>query len=443
MIKISSSPVVHYDSPLYHEQSIRWIEDYGVVKGLGNIHTRLAYNSSLFSLQALFSLRFLFGQSLHSVNGFFGFVFITYSILSIKAFKHKKIFPSDFLRLCIIWYYYKNYYYISSPETDVPSLSMFLFIIVQWLSLEEDNIKEIEPYANICLLCLYNISMKVSVGMIVLLAIKPTIALLKEKRWKTISKYVLVGIFVILPFILRNIILSGYVLYPFPELDFFNFDWKMHRAVAEYERNEIKVWAWTGDGSISPYDADMPLSKWYPIWANNYLYKPSRIAMFYGSVLSMVIMLVSDTVKTIKDKKPNNLILTVTLIACFLLWFFGAPHYRYGRTIMTAPFLVFIGRSFSFLFNRFKYSYLVFIGVSLCLLFTYLKPIVGFQLEKEYYIYPADYELVRVEKYYINGIAFYCPIDSDQAGYYAFPSSPVRVDYIVFRGEGLKDGFLP
>ncbi len=37
-----------YDSDLYHAQSIRWIEEYGVVKGLGLIHERLAYNSSFF-----------------------------------------------------------------------------------------------------------------------------------------------------------------------------------------------------------------------------------------------------------------------------------------------------------------------------------------------------------------------------------------------------------
>lgn len=45
-----------YDTGLYHAQAIRWIEDYGVVPGLGNLHMRLAYNSAFMSLQALFSL---------------------------------------------------------------------------------------------------------------------------------------------------------------------------------------------------------------------------------------------------------------------------------------------------------------------------------------------------------------------------------------------------
>ena len=30
----------HYDTDLYHAQAIRWIEEYGVVKGLGNLQDR-------------------------------------------------------------------------------------------------------------------------------------------------------------------------------------------------------------------------------------------------------------------------------------------------------------------------------------------------------------------------------------------------------------------
>ncbi|MBE5883103.1 MAG: hypothetical protein E7291_01575 [Lachnospiraceae bacterium] len=61
-----------YDTDLYHGQTIRWIEEYGVVKGLGNLHERFAYNSSNFSLHALLSMKFVTGGlSLHTANGFF------------------------------------------------------------------------------------------------------------------------------------------------------------------------------------------------------------------------------------------------------------------------------------------------------------------------------------------------------------------------------------
>ncbi|MBP3277537.1 MAG: hypothetical protein J6M44_01135, partial [Butyrivibrio sp.] len=67
----ASHGIMHYDSDLYHAQAIRWIEEYGIVKGLGNLHVRLAYNSSAFALSALFSMSFLGGQSYHVMSGFF------------------------------------------------------------------------------------------------------------------------------------------------------------------------------------------------------------------------------------------------------------------------------------------------------------------------------------------------------------------------------------
>lgn len=70
----------HYDTSLYHYQAIKWIEEYGVVPGLGNLHNRFAYNSAFMALQALFSFEWLVGQSLHTVNGFVCCFFMIYAV---------------------------------------------------------------------------------------------------------------------------------------------------------------------------------------------------------------------------------------------------------------------------------------------------------------------------------------------------------------------------
>ena len=44
----TSRGYIHYDTDLYHAQSIRWLEEYGIVPGLANLHERFAYNSSFF-----------------------------------------------------------------------------------------------------------------------------------------------------------------------------------------------------------------------------------------------------------------------------------------------------------------------------------------------------------------------------------------------------------
>jgi len=43
-----------YDTDLYHAQTVRWINEYGTVKGLGNLHSRLGFNSLWLALASLF-----------------------------------------------------------------------------------------------------------------------------------------------------------------------------------------------------------------------------------------------------------------------------------------------------------------------------------------------------------------------------------------------------
>ncbi|MBQ2608911.1 MAG: hypothetical protein II586_00960, partial [Butyrivibrio sp.] len=96
----TSNGIMHYDSDLYHAQAIRWIEEYGVVKGLGNLHVRLAYNSAAFPLSALFSMKFLqLDRSYHVMAGFFALV-LAWECVELKSIiRRGNIIISDFARL--------------------------------------------------------------------------------------------------------------------------------------------------------------------------------------------------------------------------------------------------------------------------------------------------------------------------------------------------------
>ena len=69
VLEISTHTPGNPDTGLYHAQTIRWIETFPAVPGLGNLHSRLAYNSSWLTLNALFSFAFLGGQSYHPLPG--------------------------------------------------------------------------------------------------------------------------------------------------------------------------------------------------------------------------------------------------------------------------------------------------------------------------------------------------------------------------------------
>ena len=80
------------------------IEEYGVVPGLGNLHVRFAYNSSMFALSALYSMKFVLGQSLHGISGFFALL-LSISVLDImESWKEKHFRMSDYARIAAIYY---------------------------------------------------------------------------------------------------------------------------------------------------------------------------------------------------------------------------------------------------------------------------------------------------------------------------------------------------
>ncbi|MDE6419405.1 MAG: hypothetical protein K2K87_02630, partial [Lachnospiraceae bacterium] len=258
----TSRGYMHYDSDLYHAQSIRWIEEYGVVPGLGNIHVRFAYNSSFFALSALYSMKFLGGQSLHAVNGFFALLL---SVEVLKAFRMKRFRTaggerklqqkdfgttgsermfclSDFARLGAFYYLTVLYRDIVAPASDYAVMCVVFFIIIRWLVHLEQKEKQIAPYGLLCVAGVYAVTLKLTAGCILLLVLKPAIRLIKEKKGKEIAVYIAMGVLVLAPWMIRTALISGYLLYPFPALDVLTADWKIPVEAAVRDAAEIKTW---------------------------------------------------------------------------------------------------------------------------------------------------------------------------------------------------------
>ncbi len=232
----------HYDTALYHAQAVRWIEEYGVVPGLGNLHNRFAYNSAFMPLQALFSLRWLFDQSLHTLNGFLSCFLLIYAIATNNLIKRKKLLLSDFFKLAMIVYICINRKYISSLSSDILAMLLVIYIFAKWSELLEKHVKSDLPYAFYCMMAMWAATVKLSTATGVLLAIYPIMLMIKRKEYKRIIVHLGVGGGIAIPWLIRNVIISGYLLYPYSKLDLFNVDWKMLPSVLDFDKMEIVVW---------------------------------------------------------------------------------------------------------------------------------------------------------------------------------------------------------
>ncbi|MCQ2081178.1 MAG: hypothetical protein MJZ11_05925 [Lachnospiraceae bacterium] len=437
----SSHGFMHYDSDLYHAQSIRWIEEYGVVKGLGNLHTRLAYNSASFCLTALYSMSFLNGQSYHVCAGFLAFII---AVLCMDLFKKEsiKVFKlSNIVRVVAIYYILTIFDEMVSPASDYFMVLMTFGIMILYMELIEGHETDALPYAFLVLLCLIVISIKVSGALVILLSAYPIYLFIKAKDTGSVIKFSILGIVTVVPFLIRNIILSGYLLYPFPSIDIFDFEYKMPSWVAEFDSHEIQVYG-RGYSDVTRYDE--PFTRWIGSWFSSLdaVNKVSFLAGLFGIVIFVVLL-----VKTIVGKEREELpyfIAMGTMNVSFIFFMLTSPNIRYGCVFLYLAPALSIGYLYKRTLARKDNGITVSILVSLFII--YKAVMFGSFLMKdmtsEYLVSQQDYGQYETMSKTVNNIEFFYAKEGDQVGYYPFPSLPVDNDIKMITNE-IKDGFAP
>lgn len=432
----------HYDTYLYHAQNIKWIEEYGVVKGLGNFHNRFAYNSSFMCLQALFSFSWCVWQSLHTLNGFLWCFMMLYSLTTLKVYK-KRFFFSDMLRILTLFYLCSSQtlQLISSPHTDLMTMLLVVYIITRWVDLLEEDVKYYFPYGILCLLGIFAVSVKLSAVLILVLVLKPAVQLLWEKRWKVILAFVGVGCIIIIPFLVRNVIISGYLVYPYASIDLFNVDWKMPVSQVEFDNHEIIAWGRMLN-DVKRYEE--PITIWLPVWLE-------KNSVFNQVCMVLNILLLPASIgiicRNVVKKRFDESLVLASFCILFLGWLLTAPLLRYGTIYMFLQPLFclnIIGRKLFYLFKE-QWKYVVYI-IALCICIGMLKISVSNvnMLLNGCSIYPVDYSnSYQVRNVEWNNLEIFIPDRGDQVSYHYFPSTPylARLELIELRGENIEDGF--
>ena len=338
----ASRGMIHYDTGLYHAQSIRWIEEYGAVRGLGNLHCRLAYNSSSFALSALYSMAFLGGPSFHCAAGWLSFLLAVVCLSIGKSLRAGRIRTSDFARVMCVYYLVNIFDEMISPASDYFMVLVAFYIVIRWLDLSERGEKTILPYALLCVLGVFLMTVKLSAALILLLTVYPTCRLTGEKRWGETGAYLGLGILTALPFFIRNVVISGWLVYPFTQIDLFDVVWKIPRGLADYDAREIQVW---GRGYTDVAQFDMPVREWLPGWFGTLA--GSDKVFVLAAVAAVAVLLaeaayliwrkhkeyrasLTDSVARERVMSPALFLAQATVAASFLFWLCTSPLIRYG-----------------------------------------------------------------------------------------------------------------
>lgn len=451
----ASRGVFHRDTGIYHAQAIRIIEEYGVIKGIGNFQLHFAYNSSYLALCALFTMSFVLPFALHTMTGFIMALFTCYAACGLMKWTSRASHTADMARLAIIIYGITVLEYLQSPATDYGAMYMVLYIMCAWITQaveKKDDSEDIPVYGYLAVLSIFTVSMKLSAAALVVLAVLPFILLVKKKMAKETVSFILIGFLSFLPYLVRNVIISGWLLYPAEAIDLFNVVWKVPAEYMKFDADQIKVWGRELQDITSVEEGiTVGISDWLPIWWEKKRFYEKLLLVFQvagaGAVLLNLIIR--------KVRKKIRADVAMFYIAVFInigMWFFTAPFIRYGLAfLMLLPLCsgmdlaenIFKGK----VFLRFA---MVAIAVACFGNWTarYLK------VDKErfvehakdsYYLTPIPFPDSETDEVNMNGVIVYNTVHEDEEvnSYYNCPSSCYsdmmnRSEPI---GTTLKEGF--
>lgn len=455
----TSRGLEHYDTGLYHAQSIRWVEEYGVVKGLGNLHSRLAYNSAAFPWTALYSFRFLGGQSFHCGAGFLAWLLAVVCVGRFWKRDGDGVRLSDFARVMAGYYLLNIFDEMISPASDYFMVLLVFYLVIRWLELIEEE-SGYFPYAMLCVLGVTVLTMKLSGAVILLLVLVPAWQLIRQKKWCDIAVFLSCGFLAALPYFIRNVLLSGWLIYPFTSIDLFSVSYKIPKGTAEYDAREIKVWG-RGYRDVNRYGESM--MKWLPDWFRS-LSATDRcfcVLAVSGLILFVVVLIwtlaklqrnrvrkgITETAqrqeREVLAERLQILFVTGVINVCFVFWMMTSPLVRYGCVFLWLTAVLNWGYGYLLFFVRLDRGRCAV--AALCLLGIYKAGMFGMEniqsFTPQYFVWQKDYEHFDTIEYEMNGIAFYYSGEGDRTGYDVFPASPWQMEDILI-GETIQEGFI-
>ena len=198
-----------YDNETYYIQTIKWLNEYGFVNGLANLHLFLGQTSGWHITQSVYSFSFLYDR-FNDLNGFCLLLGNFFAFQKLHSY-FKSDNRMDLLSGLLPLTYAFLFQFVSAPSPDFPVYLFALIIFSMYLQSTVEGIKS--TFILITLLTLFAFYIKVTAVVLLLI---PMVLLFKHFQHlkKQILPLLFISSFVLLLFLLKNCVLTGYPLFP-------------------------------------------------------------------------------------------------------------------------------------------------------------------------------------------------------------------------------------
>lgn len=347
LLVLNSGPVIMDDTDSYHIQSIKWTQDYGTVPGLVNLHNRLGFNSSWFTFTSLF-------VPLHTNLNFFclangvvslwmgGYLFSSFllsytneaKIIHIPAYSFACL--GIFLLAVFCWPMLRGN--AANCNYDFISACMVLVLFIEVYKCD-NHISEWHVFLPELLIWpVFLFTVRIINFPLLFLSFFAFIILVKRKE--KVLVFLIISLLLVMPFITRNLLLSGYPLFPIYQVDLFSADWKANteetKKLVYFIKNYNRV-----STSFLPIEETAKLG--FRAWVRSWFF---HLLLYDKIILLTGILGYIWAFLKLKSLRANRAVnaFAITMLLQILSWFFVAPDPRfiYGSLLIGSFTLLFI-----------------------------------------------------------------------------------------------------
>lgn len=337
---LSAQQSITGDEGAYHAQFITWAQRYPVIPGLGNLSIKLGFNSHWHLLAAALSFEGVLGHAENHLNGLICFAMLTYAWTGARKLWAGGTQLSDIIKtsyLIVAVLPQMLVYHLIDPSADLAAMYLTLIIFTEWLQkIERDELYQFDQTAWLIIgLSCFLLTLKLSAATVGIAAVAMLLPIIDvRKYWLTWVKVVALGALIILPWLYRNVVLTGYPLYPATAFNVFSPDWKMPEADVKHVQTLIKDWAVTLYSEERENVTQQNFIQSRLVWFTKNLRPYDQLL-----VLLSVISLLGLSLRLYLRRSWQTLFWLGTIAINTGLWFVSAPDPRFAYAVLYLPVL--------------------------------------------------------------------------------------------------------
>ena len=347
------------DFPYYHLPNTLQFAQQKLQFGLGNLNHGFKHISSLFMLM---SLNYLpkFEYYLFNVTNYLFLVFFIVFLLKEIFHRNKvNLNLSQILLMFSLVLFLTKFSRLAEYGSDIASqiiIVIYFFLIVEtYINKNLDTKTKISYYKVFLILITFAITTKFIYVIYVFFLIPILFSYKKDKKifYNLLDlKFLIIIVLPLVFLVLFNFASTGCLVYPVTKLCFSNkFNWALSSEVVSYLNFYYELWSKAGAGvnfQVENQENYIKFLNWFPNWFSLYFF--NKVSDYFLVILFILFVITLFFRKEIFNKeiisynRRNNFILIyISLLIVFLLWFLNFPSLRYAGYIV-----IFLGIVFPF-----------------------------------------------------------------------------------------------